>query len=408
MKVNPQAFFNFCSNHVPLLAQLAGHMDELSESEVRRLIRVSRTHTDELPETTWRSLKSLQILVPLEPGSDFYLVAEPVRKLVSYLLDEAQAATPEMVRGCIDSLSGAGQQLTRSIEQDDISLLRLAIEEIQQTLRRLHSDLDETHRCILGEIARYKTERRGISVREKFQRIVRWMERYVNPMVEIVRPEGPLRASFDETERLMRQARENGLFNDLPALERELRRLRIVQRHALHVFQQCRRELQPLYESLRRSSLIAEGAALALRRLEQEGLGNWLAQHVVLTGAIRWQNVPADAAIEKALRRISECPPERAPIVDFSAEDQPPSDLLRRVWLDSISLAARESSPIRDLLGWIVQQYPRRTTADTLAAFTLLTFDPELEASFGDGEVREYETADATLSGQPVKLAAYE
>ena len=70
----------------------------------------------------------------------------------------------------------------------------------------------------------------------------------------------------------MNQAREHGLFNDLPALERELRRLRVVQRHALRIFQQCRRELQPLYQSLRRSSLIAEGAALALRKLEQEGL----------------------------------------------------------------------------------------------------------------------------------------
>ena len=136
-----------------------------------------------------------------------------------------------------------------------------------------------------------------------------------------MRPDGPLRATFDETERLLKQARENGLFNDLPALERELRRLRVVQRHALRIFQQCRRELQPLYESLRRASLIAEGAALALRKLEQEGVGSWTQHYLIATGALRWQNVPSETAIAKALRQVVEHPAEPPPIVELSLED---------------------------------------------------------------------------------------
>ncbi len=71
-----------------------------------------------------------------------------------------------------------------------------------------------THRSIITEVGRYKTERQSISVRDKFRRIVHWMERYVDPMVDIVRPDGPLRASFDESERLLHHARENGLFNE--------------------------------------------------------------------------------------------------------------------------------------------------------------------------------------------------
>ncbi len=404
MKVNPQAFFNFCSAHVPLLGQLAAREEDISEADARRLIRANPGQGDQLLETTWRKLKELQILVPTEPGGDFYLVAEPVRKLIAYLFDEAQAATPEMVRGCMDSLRVSGLQLARSIEQDDISLLRLAVEEIHQTLRRIHSDLDETHHCILGEVARYKTERRTVSVREKFQRIVRWMERYVDPMVEIVRPDGPLRASFDETERLMQQAREYGLFNDLPALERGLRRLRFVQRHALRVFQQCRRELQPLYESLRRSSLIAEGGALALRRLEQQGLMGWPENHAVASCAVRWQNVPGDAAIERALRNITEHPPEPPPVVEISVEEETPADLLRLRWLDGLRGATQASLPLTDLLGWLVQEYPQRDAADTLAGFTLLVFDSKFGATFGGGESREYKTEDAILEAEPVQL----
>ena len=34
------------------------------------------------------------------------------------------------------------------------------------------------------------------------------MERYVEPMIEIVRADGPMRAAFDETERVLNRARE--------------------------------------------------------------------------------------------------------------------------------------------------------------------------------------------------------
>ncbi|TMP96364.1 MAG: hypothetical protein E6L09_15135, partial [Verrucomicrobia bacterium] len=131
MKVNPQSFFNFCSGHVPLLRQLAESEGEISDADARRLIRANVAPEDELPETTWRRLKELQILVPTEPGSDFYFLAEPVGRLLAYLFDEAQAATPEMVRGCIESLAVSGKQLSRAIETDDVAVLRLAMEEIQ-------------------------------------------------------------------------------------------------------------------------------------------------------------------------------------------------------------------------------------------------------------------------------------
>src|SRR5204863_7413324 len=170
MKVNPQSFFNFCSGLVPLLRQLAESEGEISEADARRLIRANLAPDDELPETTWRRLKELQILVPTEPGSDFFFLAEPVGRLLAYLFDEAQAATPEMVRGCIESLTVSGKQLSRAIETDDVAVLRLAIEEIQQTLRRVQTDLDETHRCIMTEVARYKTERRTVPGRDELQR----------------------------------------------------------------------------------------------------------------------------------------------------------------------------------------------------------------------------------------------
>jgi hypothetical protein len=405
MKVNALTFFNFCATHIPLLRGLMLHASEISEAEARRLIR-SSVSGDELPETTWRRLTELQILVSAEPGSDFYFLAEAVARLLAYLFDEAKAATPEIIRGYIQSLDSLCTQLSRAIDGDDLTLVKLALEELQQTLRRIYADLEETQRSILVETSRYKTEQHGISVREKYRRIVHWMERYVDPMVDIVRLDGPLRASFDECERLLHQARENGLFNDIPALERNLRHLRLVQRHALRVFQQCRRELQPLYESLRRASFIAEGAAIALDRLQREGVDGWAPAHTIPTLSVRWQYVPSDNAIARALQGVIEFSPEPAPVLALHIEDAAPPAFLRQVWLEQLAGEVRPALPLPDLLGWLVHHYPHRDAADVLAGFTRLVFDPEFSVRFTESGPFTYETSDAELEASLVELIA--
>lgn len=402
MKIAPQQFFNFCAGHVPLLRALNEQEGEVSESDVRRLIR-STTSTEELPETTWKRLTELQILVPVEPGGDFYFMAEQVSRLISYLFDEANAASPEIIKGYINSIETVDKQLFQTIDSEDMLRARLALEELQQTLRRIQTDLDETHRCILTEVGRYKIERR-VSVRERFRRIAYWMERYVDPIVEMVRVDGPLRATFDETERLLVLARERGLYNDLPGLERNFRQLRKIQGHALRIFQQCRRELQPLYESLRRASFIAEGAAIALDRMQHDGIDACADAFVIPVFSLRWQHVPSDLAIERALCNVTEYRPVPPPVLALNSEETIPESYLRRVWLEELSAAIYPNLPVADLLDWLTQRFPEKDTDATLAGFTRLVFASEMVAHFTENPLRRYKTADGVLEGRPVIL----
>jgi hypothetical protein len=404
MKVNAQTFFNFCSGHVPLLRQLAERTGELSESEVATLIRAHTLSQEELPETTWRRLCELQILVPTEPGSGYYLLAEPVARLLTYLFDEANPATAEIVRGYIASLEALGGQLLRAVEADNVTFVGLAFGEINITLRKIHADLEETQRAVQNEVAAFKTNREHVSVRDRYRRIVYWMERFVEPMVDIVRPDGPMAAAFEETERLLRLAREQSLFNDHPALERNLRYLRLVRQHALRVFQECRKEFQPLYESLRRSSFIATGAAVALEKLQREGLANWGMQPIIGFCALRVQHVPGDAAISLALRRVIEHPPEPAPVIDFDEAPEMPSGLVRQRWLHALPVEATASLPLDDLLEWLAQRYPDKSTGEILAGFSQLIFQDEFQASFSEESERDYATADGTLRGHPLHV----
>jgi len=192
MRINPQRFFNFCADHAALLRALGTHGAEFSEAEATHLIRANPGLGEELPETTWRRLREMQILVPTEPGSELFVTAEPVARLLNYLFNEANPATPEIIRGYVASLETAARQLARALDDEDVQRVHLAFEEISQTLHRIYGDLNETQTAILAEVTRYKTERSRVSVRDKYRRIVHWMERYVEPMIEIVRADGPL------------------------------------------------------------------------------------------------------------------------------------------------------------------------------------------------------------------------
>lgn len=404
MKVNAQTFFNFCAAHVPLLRQLAERTGELSEAEVARLIREHASGHEELPDTTWRRLRELQILVPTEPGGSLYLLADPVGRLLTYLFDEANPATPEMVRGYIASLEALGRRLQRARETDDVISVGLAFNEINASLRRIHADLEETQHAVQNEVAAFKVNREHISVTNRYRRIVYWMERFIEPLIEVVRPDGLMAAVFEETEQQLRQARDQSLFNDLPALERNLRYLRLVRQHALRVFQECRKELQPLYESLRRSSFIAAGAAIALERLQREGLAQWGAAPVLNWCQLRVQEVPGDGAIARSLRRVIEHPPEPAPTVALEEPADTPPALIKRLWLDQLPGAVLPELPILDLLDWLSARYPGKPASEILAGFGRLIFHEDLRATFTDDPERTYAAADGVLHGHPLRL----
>jgi len=361
MKVNAQAFFNFSAAHVPLLRQLAERTGELSAGEVMRLVREQADAHEELPETTWRRLREYQILVPSEPGGESYLMAEPVARLLTYLHNNANPATPEMIRGYVQSLDTLAKQLAHALETENVTVVSEGFNEISLTLRRIHADLDETHQAILAEVGRFKTERQRVSVREKFRRIVYWMERYVEPMIEIVRADGPLRETFDEVDRASARRPRTGSFQRSsragaqppisaprrgaraqgfrPMPEGDSAALRIVA--ALHLH--------------RRGSLARVGET------SNRGFGQLGHRPLIGICSLRFQNVPGDAAIAMALRRVIEHPPEPPPVLDLTSEETTPDELVRRLWLDQLPDHVRPELPLSDLLDWIVKRHPERT-----------------------------------------------
>ncbi len=404
MQVTPKRFFDFCSSHVPLLHALAVKPGDVSEAQVRQLIRTFSDSVSELPETTWQRLLELQILVPLEEGSAHYVMAQPLLQLINYLYNDAVPTSPEIIQGYIAALESARKRIVIGIEAGDALSVAMATNEVDHTLRRMQDDLDATHRAVMSEVARYKADRTSVSVRERYLRIVGLMDQYVHPLVEIVRVDGLLVSVLDETDLALRAAREQGVYVEMGMIARNERQIRALRRRSIHTLNESRRELQPLYDVLRRASAIAHGATLALGRLRQMKQDDWVINYMVQADRAGIECPPTDAVLRHVINEVISHPPTPPPVLSMEENGDTPPDYVRLLWLNGLATDLREELPVKDLTAWITGSFPEKGTSDMLLGLSRLLFDPTLDVQFKGGKQKQYRTRDGVLEVSTISI----
>lgn len=404
MQVTPKRFFDFCSSHVPLLHAIAVKPGDVSEAQVRQLIRTFNDTVSEQPETTWQRLLELQILVPLEEGSSHYVMAQPLLQLISYLYNDAVPTSPEIIQGYIAALESARKRVVIGIEAGDALSVAMATNEVDHTLRRMQDDLDATHRAVMSEVARYKADRTSVSVRERYLRIVGLMDQYVHPLVEIVRVDGLLVSVLDETDLALRAAREQGVYVEMGMIARNERQIRALRRRSIHTLNESRRELQPLYDVLRRASAIAHGATLALGRLRQMKQEDWVVNYMVQADRAGIECPPTDSVLRYVINEVVSHPPSPPPVLSMEENGDTPPDYVRLLWLNALADNLREELPVKDLTAWITGTFPEKGTSDMLLGLSRLLFDPTMDVQFKGGKQKHYRTRDGVLEVTTISI----
>lgn len=404
MHLTPKRFFDFCSSHVPLLHAIAIKPGDVSEAQVRQLIRTYADDSGELPETTWDRLLELQIIVPLEEGSAHYVMAQPLLQLLNFLHNDAVPTSPEIIQGYTAALESARKRVLLGVDAGDVLSVTMAANEIDHTLRRMRDDLDATHRAVMAEVARYLADRSSVSVRERYLRIVTLMDQYVHPLVEIVRVDGLLVGTLNETDLALRMAREQGVYKELGIIERNERQIRVLRRRAIHTLNESRKELQPLYDVLRRASAIAHGAALALGRLRKMKIDDWTATYVAQAGIARIESPPTEAVLNHIIDAVVSHPPTPPPSLSMTDHQGTPPDYVRLLWLNELPNTLNEELPVNDLTGWLTESFPEKGTADALLGLSKLLFDPKLDVQFKGGKPKQYRTRDGVLEVTTISI----
>lgn len=408
MIVPPKEFFQFCAKHVGLLRELEQRASgtDLSEAEIANIVQNCALESDEQPAFVNKQLKGLRILVSADQSEGYFLMAEPVRAILRYLLEEAKPASSETVQSYINALQTLAQKLRDALSAENPTLAELALADTTHTLRRLHDDVSATHVSVLAEVARYKTDKRPASVLEKYQRIVWWMQQYIAPMLDVIRVNGPMQATFAEVEQVLEKATTNALLISVDVAERNLRLVRVTRRHALNVFEQSGKEISPLYQTLARSSNLATGAAWALDRLRLGTIEEWMQQAVVGVFGLRQQDAFSDKAIHGAVERVLNNPPAPPPTVNLEHSSNKPAAMQHRRWLDSLPDEIAKELPVTDMLGWLTARYPESETEQLLAGFSTLFFHERFRAKFTGEATHDYETPHHLIRAHPVRLEA--
>ena len=246
-----------------------------------------------------------------------------------------------------------------------------------------------------------------MSVLEKYQRIVWWMQQYIVPILEVIRVDGPMQATFAEVEAVLESATTNALVISAGTAERNLRLVRVTRRHALNVFEQSGKEISPLYQTLARSSNLATGAAWALDRLRLGTLEGWMREAVVGIFSLRQQDAFSDKAIIGAIERCLNNPPKPPPTVSRSRTGDKPAAMQQREWLNLLPDEVATQLPVEDVLGWLVKRHPEMETDQLLAGFSTLFFHERFRAEFTGLAACDYETPHHLIHAHPVRLGRH-
>jgi hypothetical protein len=225
-------------------------------------------------------------------------------------------------------------------------------------------------------------------------------------MVDVIRVDGAMQATFTEVEEVLEHASVNPLVISVGTVERNLRLLRLARRFALNVFEQSSKEISPLYQSLARSSNLATGAAYALNCLRLGNFVEWTQQSVVGIFTLRCQDTFSDKAITGAIERLLNNPPVPPPVINLDHDGKISAALEHRRWLNTLPDEIAKQLPVNDLLQWLTTRYPEFDTPQLLAGFSTLFFYEHFRARFTPQEPQNYETVHHVICAQPVRLEA--
>jgi hypothetical protein len=403
MATDPQAFFRFAADHYDLLVDLFYRSEGVNDGELLALVERHRSPSDPSPQYVADQLVKLGLLEAAPEATAAYELTPQVRNLLGYLLLEHRLTSAAVLQGYLNDLDHLGRELDGAVQGAAGNQAVRVLSEVGDLLERLRQDSRANREGIIGEVLRSKANRERRSVRERFETVNRLWARYLEPLRDLIDVRQAMDHTLDGLDRQLRHGQQ--VFALDGALSRELARARSrllrLRRDAAEDFREAMREVEPLYQALRRESEIVRGASRALERVRREGLASLRLTERLALPTWRREGLFADPALASFLCDLRGYEPRRAPVLPEAADPGP------HAFLDpeEIHRALVADLPVADLLAWLGQQCREAPLGELLRAYGRLHGSPALRGSFGAAE-REYRFAGSRLVAHPLEVEA--
>ena len=374
--------------------------DSLTDADLLAIIGTAQSQVT--PAYLLAQLKKLRFLVEAEAHAGAWELAPPFARWVEYLQQMARPVSSAVVQGQLTALDLFLAAFRAAALRSDWAEGREILGDTRRGFQQLTEALGQTRAAIASVVSEVKSEHRTQGARERFRRINKLWSDHLIPMLDLLDPAGNLEVICAGWERQLALSLEQGFLPERRLAERIDREMQVLRVALRQSFRECRNELEPLHASLRRDSLLAEGAARILAQVEREGVaGSSLAANLPVS-SFRMVGQIASAALEASASRwrdISEPPG----VIDFGGTPPPADSLALEDILAEIEALPSGRFPVDDLLGWLAHEHGARGFYPVLQVFSLLVTDSRFVASFRL-PITEYPLADGVVRCGRVKL----
>ncbi len=385
----PEAYFRFAAEQVSLLRDIYYRPDGVAESELRQLI--SRLRKPDHPSSGYifRQLREMDIVEEMPGQTAFFELTAPWKEMLGHLLREQRLTNVAVIQTYLNELQRLDAELSSAVNEGDDSQCVILLQEVRSLVERLRRDSRDNRFGIITEALKFKSGEDGIVAMERYDRIIRLWEKYVEPLRDIIDSRKEMDDRLRSMEALMLEGAEQ--FRTDGIMEREFRAMhsRVLRllRDAMEDYRECVRELEPLYTEALINSRYLRGATLALDQMSKQGIRSLKLVQRMSFPALRGSgaiNLLSGEHIEAYLFQLSDYQPVAPEPIGASAVEVLPTV----VQYGDMRIRLERNLPVADTLEWLRKTYPELSMHQTLGLYGRIFGD----SAFGHvhGDAKEY------------------
>jgi hypothetical protein len=355
----PAAYLRFAAEHISLLREIYYRSEGLPEAELRQLIARMRKPEQPASAYIFRQLREMDMVEEMPGQTAYFELTATWEELLGYLFREQRLTNVAVIQTYLNELQKLDRELSRSVQDNDGSQCVIQLQEIRTLVDRLRRDSHDNRLGIIVESLKFKSGEGDITAIERYERIIRLWEKFVEPMRDIIDSRKEMDERLRSLEALMQGGEKVFRLDGIMVREFATMRSRLIRllRDAMEDYRESVRELEPLYNESLRNSRYLRGATQALDMMSRKGRKSLNLRELLSFparksgGAI---GLISNDHAEAYFYQISSYSP-RAPetigdaAIDFLPTVVPYSDVRERLEIEQ---------PVDDVLGWLCHNYP--------------------------------------------------
>ncbi|MCP3930250.1 MAG: hypothetical protein GY705_14245 [Bacteroidetes bacterium] len=378
--INPKDFFRFGSENFELLKDLHAR-EAINDFELRHLIMRHRATGAPAVEYIANQLISLGYLEEAPYATASLELRPPVRKFLDFVLRQQQLTPIAVIRSYIEALDQMGRDLDVAIERKETDNALRILSECNEIIERMRNDSTDNLEAIIRQTLAIKSNLEKKSVRERYMIVNRIREKYLVPLRELIDIKKPVQQSIDQIQRLFKDGKRTFIAHRALAEEfsRANSRLLRLRKSIRADFNDSRKEVDPLYKTLKRENLIIKGASTALELIDRKGL-KALDMNFSIT-FMRVEGMVSDDKLESYLQKLSGYKPSPPQAIEEQKPESIAVDFIDPILLQQ---ELKKDLPVSDCFEWLLENFNNESLGSILQAYAYVLESDKYKSSHND------------------------